>query len=481
MSTNSMTSGSILEAERKTPIVREVDVVVCGCGPAGFGAAMAAAKGGVDTLVIERYGFLGGGFTAQGISEMPTHTLVPVPTYGLSKPLVGGVLQELVERLASIGGIVSPSDVMEYRPRLAFKGHLPYWTNIDIEKMKYMMQVMVEEAGVGLLLHTLAVAAVVEKDAMKGVIIENKSGRQAIQAKIVIDATGDADIAAAAGAPYEQSPKTRASPMSLEWHLANVDAKKVPGEFIDSVYSSRKEIQKLLNDAIERGELPDPNSDVSLRRGRLGIGPPSEDVYGEPPTRWPRHGEAKVWGTSVAGETTDTADLTNAELETRGKVLSYLNFLRKNLPSFEEAYLSYTPPQIGLRESRRVVGEYFLTGSGDITHSRRHKDVVTRVFKDTPDSYKAPPPLFDIPYGCLVPLKIDNLMIAGRCISIDHEAATFLEPREEPTCMILGDAAGTAAALCVKNNVKPRSLDIKLLQRTLTEKGFNLYEPVEQT
>lgn len=481
------------EGEKRTPVTREVDVLVCGIGPAGFSAAVSAGRGGVNTLAVERYGFLGGGLTAQNVTSLPMYTLVPVPELGITKPLAGGVYSELVKRLAKIGGAILGEDVVQY----SWKGKLrgvreggSIMTNTDSESMKYMCQEMFDEAGVKLLAHTMVVNAIVENNIIKGVIIENKSGRQAILAKVIVDCTGDGDIFSAAGAPYEQT-TGRARPghistlgLTLEWRIAGVDMEKA-----FSCLKDRRKMDELLEKAYDKGEIPEPGPDMTAmgegiyKRGHFGgslVGSLGVFPY---PYKWLRKGESLMWGPSTSGDVTNAADLTEAEIDVREKALPYLNWFRKNVPGFEEAYIAYTPAQIGIRESRRVVGEYILTGRGDIYRGKRHKDVVARIFRwtgDTPLTEEEPlGPLFDIPYRCLVPLQIDNLLVAGRCISIDHRAATFWEPREESSAMILGDVAGTAAALCVKNDVKPRYLDVKMLQRALVRKGFNLYEPTE--
>jgi len=483
----------VTENERRTSITREVDVLVCGVGPAGFGAAVSAARSGVNTLALERYGFLGGGMTALNVTNLPMYTLVPVPELGITKPLVGGVYQELVERLAKVGGAILGKDVVQY----SWKGKLrgvreggTILTNTDSESMKYTCQEMFDEANVKLLLHTIVVDAIVENNVIRGVIVENKSGRQAILAKIVIDCTGDGDVFANAGAPYEQTPG-RARPkhisalgLTFEWRIAGVDMEKA-----FPYLENRRKMNELLDSAYARGEIPEPGPDMTAmgagiqRRGNF-FGSLAGSIGVLPyPYKWLRKGESIMWGPSISGDVTNTTDLTEAEINVREKVLPYLHWFRKNIPGFEEAYIAYTPAQIGIRESRRVVGEYILTGSGDINQGRRHRDVVARTFRwtgDTPLTDEDPlGPLFDIPYRCLVPLQIDNLLVAGRCISIDHRAATFWEPREESTAMIIGDVAGTAAALCVKSYVKPRHLDVKTLQRALTKKGFNLYQPYE--
>ena len=164
----------ITELEKNTPVAEEVDVLVCGCGPAGFGAAYAAAQNNAKTLVIERYGSFGGGITSWLVTSMPIYQIIPIPPYGIDKPIAGGAFPELIKRLGEIGGAVTPSDLDKYRP--GDEKATPTWTSVDPELTKYMMQAMLEEVGVNILLHTLAVDVVVEDDVIKGVIIENRVG-----------------------------------------------------------------------------------------------------------------------------------------------------------------------------------------------------------------------------------------------------------------------------------------------------------------
>ena len=178
------------------------------------------------------------------------------------------------------------------------------------------------------------------------------------------------------------------------------------------------------------------------------------------------------------GDFLRTLDLTNAEITARRALLPVMNFYRKYVPGYENAYLAYTGTQIGVRESRRVVGGYWLTADKDIANGLKHDDVIakSRAGSATDLSFYTPQnaPIFDIPYRCIVPKVINGLLIAGRCISIDHKAATLLSPRDVSTCMVLGQVAGTAAALAVKKKIQARNLDISLLQKVLREQGTNI-------
>ena len=470
----------IVEGENRIPITKEVDVVVCGVGPAGFGAVIAAAKGGAKTLGIERYAFMGGGLTGFLVDRFPAHMLVPIPEYGLTKPLSSGVFIEWYDRLAKLGGALPRSDLEKDRRKIAGMIYA------DPELMKFLMQEMLEESGAEVLLHTMVVDTVVENNVIRGVIIENKSGRQAILAKVVIDCTGDGDVFAAAGAPFEQTfastqnltRTSRAMPITLEWRLANIDAVKAV------TLVGTKKLQEMIDKATERGEISDIGPDFIL-----GYNVNSRKLRIETPRQPWRPGEVPMQY-AISADSTNVMDLTTAEISAREKILTFLNWVRKNVPGYEEAYVSFSGAQMGLRESRHVVGEYWLTGDGDINRARKHKDVVVRVFRGSlyirgkdgsPEVVKTlseepQGPLFDIPYGCFVPLKIDGLLVAGRCISMDHVANLCLEPREESTCMVMGDVVGTASAMCIEQKINPRNLNVKKLQKNLEKRGFNLYE-----
>ncbi len=432
----------VKEPSREIPVMRKVGVVVVGGGPGGFGAAIAAARNGAETLLIERYGFLGGMLTGGLVIWTEIDKLVE-----------GGVVEELNEKLVDIGGVVAEVGVST-TPLLS----------TDPEMAKIVLIEMLEEARAEILLHALVVGVVKDGKRVKGVIIESKSGRQAILADIVVDASGDADVAAFAGAEYDKADKTMM--MSLQGFFGNVDAEKV-AEYAGR--DNRDKFNKLVDEAAKRGELT-----ISEKQLWLGL-PPfklSPLIMVDPkktPANWYRVGEAWGYIESVSGDCTNVLDLTKAELTTRKSILPILNFFRKYIPGYEKTYLSYTATQIGLRESRRVVGDYVLTADKDIKEGLMHADVITKCRTESSGRRQS---VVDIPYRCIVPKVIDNLLVAGRCISLDHKAA--VQVRGITTCICLGQAAGTAAALSVKSKVRPRELPIAVLQQTLKMQGANL-------
>ncbi len=466
----------IQESSRKIPVMRKVNVLVVGGGPAGFGAAIAAARNGAETLLIERYGFLGGMLTAGLVIWIPYYNLVPIESYGETKALQGGIIQELTERLLNVGGAATPSLTS---PSVVGLGWFGFPTDPEINKIVFVE--MLEEAKAEILLHALVVGVVKDGKRVKGVIVESKSGRQAVLADTIVDASGDADVAAFAGAEYDKVDKPMM--MTAMGFFGNVDFERA-SEFAG--IENKDRFSRLVDEAVKKGDLtikeaPGLHKQPPVK-GFSMIDPKRT------PTNWYRTGEAGGWLQHASGDCTNVHDLTKAELSTRKSLLPIINFYRKYVPGYEKAYLSYTNTQIGLRESRRVLGDYFLTADRDIKEGLKHEDVITKcrlsppgynlltytlersLSEYTPDKL----PVFDIPYRCIVPKVIDNLLVAGRCISVDHKAAISSSPREEATCICLGQAAGTAAALSVKNKITPRELSITALQQTLKMQGANL-------
>jgi len=433
---------SITEPARKIPVIKRVDVVVIGGGPAGFGAVVAAARNGANTLLVERYAFPGGMLTAGLVRWFPIDKLIPLEAYGETKPLQGGIVRELIERLMDAGGTINPDNA--YHCELGFDAYFP----TDPEITKIVMLDMITEAKAEILLHAFFTDVVKEENQVRGAIIESKSGRQAILADMVIDASGDGDVAAAAGAEYDKHPEPLM--MSLVAFMANVNIERA---IKYARPEGREEFDQLVEEASMKGELDIAAKSVLRDRPLERLAPALILDPGKLPANWRRRGEAGGWAESVAGDCTNVQDLTNAEVRARKALLPIMNFYRKYVPGYENAYLAYSGTQIGIRESRRVIGGYWLTAEKDIRKGRKHSDVIAKsragsaydLSLYTPDNA----PVFDIPYRCIVPKVIDGLLVAGRCISIDHEAATLLSPRDVSTCMVLGQAAGTAAALAV--------------------------------
>jgi hypothetical protein len=322
--------------------------------------------------------------------------------------------------------------------------------------MKYLSDSMMEESNVSLLYHTFAVDAVVEKDTIRGVIIENKSGRSAILARIVIDCTGDGDIAARSGASYEKGrpEDDLLQPMTMMFRLADVTFQQ----------DSNDQLCKLIELAIEQGA----EYKVPFRHGWV--------------IHLPTQGDAVVQHTHIYGlDATDAADLTKAEIEGRRQVMAIVELLQNHVPEFSSIHLIQTPVNIGVRETRRIMGEYVLTRE-DVVNGRQFDDGVVDVtfgidiHDPAPESEIRPKrggmKPYQIPYRCLVPQKIDNLFVSGRCISGTHEAHASY--RVTGDCMAMGEAAGLASAMCLRDGLIPRALDGRRVKKLLRERNILL-------
>lgn len=402
---------TITEPSRELPVAREVDVVVAGGGPAGVVAAVAASRNGAKTLLVERYGYLGGMITGSDV----TYYL----GFGNGRhQIVYGIADETVVRLDEVGGLVSDRNK---------SGDC----NSDAEFVKWLSIVMLEEAGVEIMLHSWVAGAVTEEGVCKGIILENKSGRQAILAKMVIDATADGDVCLAAGAEM----RTDNHDITLVCQVQGVDHE--------------------MANAFKKDKPDDYARLMAELEAQGGM--------------MPSRGGVKFQGRS----TVDVGDLTYIENEARKKIMKGLVFLRKHLPGYEKAKVVRTSPQLGVRESRKIVGEYTITEE-DILGSRKFDDTIGRCGAQMTGYklYDVAGLDYDIPYRCLVPQKIDNLLAGGRCISATHEAINTL--RLIVQCILTGEAAGVAAALAVTDAVAPRKVNVAKLQKKLREQGNNL-------
>ena len=410
----------------KTPVMGEYDVIVVGGGPAGVGAALAAARNGASTLLIEQHGFLGGMWTAGMV----------IPIWDWENK--GGIMQEIVD------GLVAGKQTAYSGPLLGF----------DIEAMKYLLDRMMIDSGVHLLFHTYFAAPIMQGNSVCGVIVENKSGRQAYRSKCVIDCTGDADVAARAGAPFcvGRQSDGATQPMSLMFKVGEMD-------YVQPMdYSA--------------GPLKTTDLFFHMEHAAKIAGLDDYDFNFDRPyilsLPTPHQGIAEM--THIRNKSSINAkDLSDAELEGRALVQEAMHFFTSYMPQFRHAILEQTAPHIGVRESRRIKGLYELT-LDDILEGRNHHDgICTCAFNidiHQPDGksqegheYRSKP--YQIPYRCLVPKTIDKLLVAGRCISGSYEAHASY--RVTGDCVAMGQAAGTAAAMAVKSQVLPRLLDAQQL------------------
>lgn len=456
----------IREPERNTAIVDKVNVLIGGGGTAGFATGVAAARNGANVIIVERYGFLGGMCTAGYVTLLPIWNLVPWKEE--TSPLIGGIAAEIVDKLDKLGGTVSPAIAKENQKKNPVMPYWPAWSQFDFEAMKMAMLTMARQAGVKFLFHSYIVDTIKDGEQVKGVIIENKSGRQAILADAVVDCTGDADIIALAGGAYEKAPKEKLMPMTLCYYMGNVDSAKVE-EYLSQDPGLRKLMKEKGFSAGGEGAVLKTSAKFVLSHMKLPSSFPERYI------QISRNNEWYVWVAHIHGtDATDAFALSHAEIEAREEVETSTQFLRKYVPGFGNSYLVSTATQVGIRETRRCVGEYQLT-TNDVLNGSKFDDVIVR---DRTGEWelteKESPPPFDIPYRCIVPEKMDNLLVAGRCISIEEAVAHYFSPRDVASCMALGEAAGTAAVLSLKRKVKPRNLDIKVLQERLKKQGANL-------
>ncbi|OPY79152.1 MAG: putative FAD-binding dehydrogenase [Syntrophorhabdus sp. PtaU1.Bin058] len=453
------------EKARDIPVLHEVDVLVGGGGTAGFTAALSAARLGAKVMIVEKYGFLGGMCTAGYVTLLPIWNLTPWKDEKGS--LIGGIAEEIVDRLDEMGGSVKASVAARRQAKNPVLPYWPTWFQFDFEAMKILMQEMLQEVGVRMLLHTYIAGTIRDGDKVKGLIVENKSGRQAIMSNLTIDCTGDGDVSFFAGASFEKEPAKTIMPVTLPFYMGNVDSEKAVG-YLEKDPGLKRLLDKKGDEIVGEKQVLKASVKLALSRVSLPPGQQREKKYAQ----FDRNGEWYVWGAHSSGkDVTDAYDLTDAEIETRRKVWKIANFLKRNVPGFEDSYVVTTAAQVGIRESRRIVGGYVLTRD-DVLKGNHFQDAIlrSRTGEWELQPQESPPP-FDIPFRCIIPEKLDNLLVAGRCISMEHEAATFFSPRDITTCMGLGEVAGAAAVLSLEEKKIPREIDVTKLQKVL--KGNN--------
>ena len=442
----------VLEPERRTRVRAHVDVVVCGGGPAGVGAALAAARSGASTFVLEDYGCLGGCATSGMLNRLG-------PYHDQEKMIVGGIPFEVLERLVNLDAALMPRPA----PWGGVDGpNADYWAPFDPETLKFLLDTMAEEAGAKVLFDTRVVGAIVDAGRIQGVFIESKSGREAILAGVVIDATGDGDVAASAGVPYEKGrPEDGLTqPIGLFSKVHNLDRDRAL-RFLE------QHREKMLHEAQLQGE--------AIPR-RVGAG--TDNLL--------RQDETYYNADHVHGvDATNVQEISRAWVECRKQIWEAYRFAKRNIPGFESAYVGATGAMLGVRETRRVLGEYVLTGD-DVLASRKFPDAIARYAcyidvhavgrpgQESTYNRKAPKAgtSYDIPYRCLIPRDVENLLVVGRCFSSTHEA--LASARMMPCCMAMGQAAGTAAAISTNQGTPPRGVDVAVLRESLIAQGVSL-------
>ena len=444
----------------------DADVLIVGGGPAGLGAAMGAAAAGARVILSERFGFLGGNATAALVMPwMSYHTYSPADhestelklapkDHGPGRPVIAGVLKTFMERLVRAGGAVHPSIDNGYV--------VPF----DPEIFKMTAMDLLDEAGVTYLFHCFA-SGVLRESSRRGVILETKSGPVVLFAKVIVDCTGDGDIAAWSGAQYEigRVEDGLVQPMTLMFRVVDFQRNGFHGyvrQHPDQWHGNHG-LWNLIQEAEKKDQLKLAREDI------LFFGTLHEQEISVNTTRI-----VEVLGTNVW-------DLTYAEWEGRRQIRRISAFLRQYVPGFEKAWVAQSGTIAGVRESRRILGEYKLTAD-DLMQARKFEDVIARgtypvdihnpTGKGTVLKRIAVDESYDIPLRALIPIGVDQLLTAGRCISGTHEAHSSY--RVMPISMATGHAAGVCAALAAESGISPRNIAFREVQSELLRQGADL-------
>lgn len=450
----------IQEPSRATPVRAEVDVLVVGGGPAGIIAAMAAAESGLKVALVENRSFVGGNLT------------LGLPILGFlsqkGEPIIQGLPQQFIDRLRAQGA------AGQHRPCPL---HVSL-TLIEPEAVKSVAMEMLLERGVDVMLYTMFSGAVMDGDRIRGILTESKSGREAVLAKVVIDCTGDADVALRAGVPCEKGDERGGmQPPTLMFCLAGVDVEELreslskdPEQYSADVipaeyFGCNRQfivvgLRKLIQQAQAAG-LAIPTERTILITGL-------------------REGEVWVNMTRVKGvDGSDPRSLTAGEIAARRQINDIRRYLSEYVPGFAKSYVSKTAPFLGIRETRRIVGQYVMN-KDDILSCRRFEDAVA--VASYPIDLHRPHDegctmewcgdCYDIPYRSLLPRGVSNLLVAGRCVSTTHEAMAAI--RVMSTCMATGEAAGRAAAMALAEGTTPFGINVARLQKELAAHGAYL-------
>ena len=478
---SSLELGSVYRSTVEAEVVADVDVIVAGGGPAGCLAAMAAARQGVKVLLVERRGYLGGMMTAgnTGLTKYTVHLDGPNKSRTVADALardpasvqaVGGITMQLTQRLLDSGAAVGT------------QGTAGSYVFTAQQEFKWLLLDMMKESGVDVLFHSMVVDIVKTDDAIRGIVVENKSGRQVLLGRIVVDATGDADVAAKAGAPFvvgvgpddltakDGTPPGTMMGMGVMFLMGNVNLEKCFDYLAEHPEKFRMQSCACLPlDEARESFLKGEMMTILVEGRERGF-----QIYNSP-----LPGVCTLHCNTADGDGLSAQDMSRREFEIAERVRRQVAEMKSDVPGFGDAYVLVVP-EICARETRHIRGEYVLNAE-DVFTQREFEDTIGRGchpfdVSPIPDFMKdrpLPPRwYFNIPYRCLVPLKVENLLVAGRCISATHEASGCTRPTVQ--CMVTGEAAGAAAALCVKRKESPRSLDTSVLRQALADAGVVL-------
>ncbi|MCX6089046.1 MAG: FAD-dependent oxidoreductase [Candidatus Atribacteria bacterium] len=464
------------------------NVVVVGAGPAGCAASIACSRNGQHTVLIEKNSILGGMSTAGLVKPFMT-------SYVKDKKVIAGIFSEIVDRLRFYNGALGPLKcpytenfnkrdvVIRSKDQTDTHGTGGYITLFDPEVLKYVLIEEIQRAGIELVLHSFLSDVTVENNRIKEIVTNTKSGTYIYEPDLVIDATGDGDVAALAGCRYVlgREEDRYCQPVSVMYTLGGIDADRVR----EYILQNRDQFEWLTFPEVKENIPPTFESKPFAGSGFFDIIAQAKKeeglVFGRNQVTFftdLRKGELTINATRVSGiDGTKVEDLTKAEIETRKQVFSLTGALRRSVPGFENCFILASSSTIGVRESRKIVGEYILTKE-DVLNSKQFFDSICQgafpvdihdpvgekgTWIELNDSYS-------IPYRCLITPEIDNLIIAGRCISTTHDAQA--STRVMPTCIAIGQAAGTAAAIIRQQITKNvHNIEIKELQNRLQNQG----------
>lgn len=445
--------------------MKTYDVIVIGGGLAGCAAATASARLGCKTLIIENFGFLGGWATAALVNPFMTHCASD------GKPLIGGLFDEIRKRLNDINALLVNS--------------------FETEAMKYVLQEMVLESGAEILLHTSFEYAKYLTDRSICISTKSKSGKKEFVCSRLIDCSGDGDAAVSLGADFKMGDEN-GLPQSatLMFDVGGVDVEKAltyvknnPDQMRFPKLQKNADVRKMADDIYSVAGYYDL---ITQARNNGDYDAPGDIIFY---IARPHKGNV-VFNTTHIGQIdgTNAEDLTRAEIEGRRQMMSIIKFIRKYVPGFENSYVMQSGSHVGIRETRRIVGEYIFTAS-DVTHAKKFDDAICRlaypvdVHSGKGEGYtkeeeqvgsegiQAPPAgdWYEMPYRSLVPLKIENTLVAGRCISSSQAGHGAI--RIMPACIAMGEAAGTAVAMSIKQKITPRQIDTSALRSKLRDNG----------